>query len=80
MTRLGRYRIAGQPQHVIHRGNNRQAIFKHELSDEQYRRQLLQTILGSTAGSTANAVAKHSVRTPRKTIIAGAALATGWPR
>lgn len=33
MARLPRYVLPGQPQHVIHRGNNRQAIFA---SDEDY--------------------------------------------
>jgi putative transposase len=37
MTRLGRYRIAGQPQHVIHRGNNRQAIFFRDADHRRYR-------------------------------------------
>ena len=27
MTRLPRLAVAGQPLHIIHRGNNRQAIF-----------------------------------------------------
>jgi putative transposase len=27
MARMGRYFVAGQPLHVIQRGNNRQAIF-----------------------------------------------------
>ena len=27
MARLGRYEVAGVPQHVIQRGNNRQAVF-----------------------------------------------------
>ena len=35
MARYGRYRLAGQPQHVIHRGNNRQSIF---FGDDDYRR------------------------------------------
>jgi putative transposase len=37
MTRLGRYRIAGQPQHVINRGNNRQAIFFRDADHRRYR-------------------------------------------
>ena len=34
MARLPRYMIPGQPQHIIQRGNNRQAIFA---CDEDYR-------------------------------------------
>jgi putative transposase len=33
MARMGRYFVAGQPLHVIHRGNNRQAIF---FEDQDY--------------------------------------------
>ena len=35
MARLGRYDVAGLPQHVIQRGNNRQAVF---FADEDYGR------------------------------------------
>jgi len=34
MARLPRYVLVGQPQHVIQRGNNRQAIFS---ADADYR-------------------------------------------
>lgn len=34
MARLPRYVLPGQPQHVIHRGNNRQAVFA---GDDDYR-------------------------------------------
>lgn len=34
MARLSRFVLSGQPQHVIQRGNNRQAIFR---ADEDYR-------------------------------------------
>jgi putative transposase len=34
MARLPRYILPGQPQHVIHRGNNRQAVFG---GDDDYR-------------------------------------------
>ncbi len=40
MPRLPRYALPGQPQHVIHRGNNRQRIFRAE---DDYRR-LLQVL------------------------------------
>ena len=33
MARLPRYIVPGQPQHIIQRGNNRQAIFA---ADEDY--------------------------------------------
>jgi len=34
MARLPRFVIPGQPQHVIQRGNNRQAVF---VGDDDYR-------------------------------------------
>ena len=34
MSRLPRYILPGQPQHVIQRGNNRQVIFN---ADDDYR-------------------------------------------
>lgn len=37
MARLGRYFVAGQPLHVIQRGNNRQAIFFEEQNYTLYR-------------------------------------------
>jgi len=37
MARLGRYFVAGQPLHVIQRGNNRKDIFFAEGDYEQYR-------------------------------------------
>jgi len=37
MARLGRYFLAGQPLHVIQRGNNRQAIFFAEEDHRLYR-------------------------------------------
>ena len=40
MARLPRYAIPGQPQHVIQRGNNRQAIFASD-SDYQFFRDAL---------------------------------------
>jgi hypothetical protein len=35
MARLPRYVIPGQPQHIIHRGNNQQVIFAAE-ADYQF--------------------------------------------
>ena len=40
MARLPRYTIPGQPQHIIQRGNNRQAIFAAE-ADYQFFRDAL---------------------------------------
>ncbi len=40
MARLSRYLIPGQPQHVIQRGNNRQAIFAAD-ADYQFFRDTL---------------------------------------
>ena len=40
MARLPRYVIPGQPQHIIQRGNNRQAIFAAE-ADYQFFRDAL---------------------------------------
>jgi hypothetical protein len=40
MARLPRYVIPGQPQHIIQRGNNRQAIFAAE-GDYQFFRDCL---------------------------------------
>ncbi|MDN5935416.1 MAG: hypothetical protein L0H75_04450, partial [Nitrosospira sp.] len=40
MARLPRYTIPGQPQHIIQRGNNRQAIFVVE-ADYQFFRNAL---------------------------------------
>ena len=40
MARLPRYVIPGQPQHIIQRGNNRQAIFAAE-ADYQFFRDVL---------------------------------------
>ena len=40
MARLGRYVIPGQAQHIIQRGNNRQAIFAAE-ADYQFFRDAL---------------------------------------
>ena len=40
MVRLSRYLIPGQPQHVIQRGNNRQAIFAAD-ADYQFFRDAL---------------------------------------
>jgi putative transposase len=37
MARLGRYFVAGQPLHVIQRGNNRKAIFFADEDYSQYR-------------------------------------------
>ncbi len=36
MARLPRYTVLGQPQHIIQRGNNRQAIFKKKADYEFY--------------------------------------------
>ena len=40
MARLSRYALPGQPQHVIQRGNNRQAIFAGD-EDQEYFLELL---------------------------------------
>lgn len=37
MARLPRYVIPGQPQHIIQRGNNRQAIFKFDADYQFFR-------------------------------------------
>ena len=37
MARLPRYVIPGQPQHIIQRGNNRQAIFAAETDYRLFR-------------------------------------------
>ena len=39
MARLPRLAVAGQPLHIIHRGNNRQAIFfaEADLSTNSFR-------------------------------------------
>ena len=42
MARLSRYFIAGQPQHVIQRGNNRQAIFAADADDHFFRDALVE--------------------------------------
>ena len=41
MARLPRYAMPGQPQHVIHRGNNRSAIFTDPADYERFRHDLL---------------------------------------
>lgn len=41
MARLRRYAMPGQPQHVIHRGNNRSAIFAEPADYDRFRRDLL---------------------------------------
>jgi putative transposase len=41
MARLPRYAMPGQPQHVIHRGNNRSAIFAEAADYEHFRRDLV---------------------------------------
>ena len=41
MARLRRYAMPGQPQHVIHRGNNRSAIFAEPGDYERFRHHLL---------------------------------------
>ena len=45
MARLPRYVIPGQPQHIIQRGNNRQAIFATD-QDFQFFRDALVNING----------------------------------
>lgn len=45
MARLPRYVIPGQPQHIIQRGNNRQAIFAAEADYQFFRDALLGTSL-----------------------------------
>src|SRR5262245_24553702 len=37
MARLPRYTLPGQPQHVIHRGNNRAAIFTDAEDYQRFR-------------------------------------------
>ncbi len=45
MARLSRYVLPGYPQHVIQRGNNRQAIFADD-EDQEYFLELLQAGVG----------------------------------
>ena len=40
MARLARFVLPGQPQHVIQRGNNRQAVFFAEHDYQFYRDRL----------------------------------------
>ena len=42
MARLPRYAIPGQPQHVIQRGNNRQAIFARDTDYQFFRDALIE--------------------------------------
>ena len=42
MTRLPRYVIPGQPQHIIQRGNNRQVIFAHDADYSFFRDALVE--------------------------------------
>ena len=42
MARLPRYVIPGQPQHIIQRGNNRQAIFAFDADYQFFRDALVQ--------------------------------------
>ena len=46
MARLPRFVIPGQPQHIIQRGNNRQAIFRAE-ADYSF---FLEKLAGSNQG------------------------------
>jgi len=41
MARLPRYVIPGQPQHIIQRGNNRQAIFAADADFQFFRDALI---------------------------------------
>ena len=50
MARLPRYIIPGQPQHIIQRGNNRQAIFAAEADYQFFRDALIATKGGVTKG------------------------------
>ncbi len=45
MARLPRYLVPGQPQHVIHRGNNRQAVFGGEQDYRFYLKCLTEACL-----------------------------------
>ncbi|HRQ58267.1 MAG TPA: transposase [Azoarcus taiwanensis] len=45
MARLPRYVIPGQPQHIIQRGNNRQAIFAAEADYQFFRDALVEASL-----------------------------------
>ncbi|KAB2322303.1 transposase [Betaproteobacteria bacterium SCN1] len=45
MARLPRYVIPGQPQHIIQRGNNRQAIFAAEADYQFFRDALVEAAL-----------------------------------
>jgi len=43
MARLPRYVIAGQPQHIIQRGNNRQVIFAADADYQFFRDALVES-------------------------------------
>ena len=64
--------------------NNRQAIFKHELTQEQYDRELLQAIAGASKEPAAQPIVPTSSRIPRVAILGVAALviaiAVAWLR
>lgn len=51
MARLPRYVIPGQPQHIIQRGNNQQAIFAAEADYQFFRDALVEAAQGGLSQS-----------------------------
>lgn len=75
MARLGRYFLAGQPLHVIQRGNNRQAIF---FAEEDYR--LYREWLAEAAAEYGCAIHAYVLMTNHVHLLVTPATAESLPR
>lgn len=75
MARLGRWFVPGVPQHLIQRGNNRQAIF---FADDDYRAYL--GILGEAAADAGLAIHAFVLMTNHMHVLATPATPESIPR
>ena len=75
MVRRKRYLLRNQPLHVIHRGNNRQAIF---FAPEDYGQYL--AWLGEAAGEYGLAIHAHALMTNHVHLLAALAEGESLPR